>query len=154
VDVNTIMSVVTERFGSKADTVLGAVIDDSIRSQVEICVIGTTDVGTHRIARSGSRSLVGVGTKAATAAPVAASISSARQAEKTPLPEIDDSEERRVHESKLRNKSQEKHVEQDEFFFTSEGEQRGYFDKTDRNMWEGEDLDIPTYLRRGVRIVL
>jgi cell division protein FtsZ len=29
---------------------------------------------------------------------------------------------------------------------------RGYFDETSQNHWNGVDLDIPTYLRRGLRV--
>jgi cell division protein FtsZ len=42
-------------------------------------------------------------------------------------------------------------TEQNEFSF-AEVESRGYFDKTDRNLFEGQDLDVPTYLRKGVKI--
>ncbi len=46
-----------------------------------------------------------------------------------------------------------KPVAQDEFTF-NEVESRGFFDKTDRNLFEGQDLDVPTYLRKGIRIAL
>ena len=35
-----------------------------------------------------------------------------------------------------------------------EAESRGYFERTDRNLFEGQDLDVPTYLRKGIKIVL
>ncbi|MFN5560773.1 MAG: cell division protein FtsZ, partial [Opitutaceae bacterium] len=44
-------------------------------------------------------------------------------------------------------------TQQNEFSF-NEVESRGYFDKTDRNLFEGQDLDVPTYLRKGIKIVL
>jgi cell division protein FtsZ len=44
-------------------------------------------------------------------------------------------------------------IAQDEFAF-SEIESRGHFDKTDRNLFEGQDLDVPTYLRKGIRFAL
>ncbi len=43
---------------------------------------------------------------------------------------------------------------QNEFAFGTETESRGYFDKTDRNLFEGQDLDIPTYQRKGIKLVL
>ena len=43
---------------------------------------------------------------------------------------------------------------QDEFTFNEEDAQRGYFEKTDRNLYKDEDLDVPTYLRRGIKIKL
>ena len=31
-------------------------------------------------------------------------------------------------------------------------ENRGAFDKSDRNLFEGQDLDVPTYLRKGIKV--
>jgi len=42
-------------------------------------------------------------------------------------------------------------IDQDEFTF-GEAQNRGFFDKTDRNLFEGQDLDVPTYLRKGIKI--
>jgi len=33
-------------------------------------------------------------------------------------------------------------------------ENRGLFDETEQNLFNGEDLDVPTYLRRGIKIRL
>jgi cell division protein FtsZ len=40
---------------------------------------------------------------------------------------------------------------QEEFGF-GEVESRGHFEKTDRNLFDGQDLDVPTYLRKGIKI--
>jgi len=42
---------------------------------------------------------------------------------------------------------------QDEFTF-GEQESRGHFENTDRNLFEGQDLDVPTYLRKGIKLAL
>ena len=42
--------------------------------------------------------------------------------------------------------------QQEEFAFPSPEDNRGLFERTQRNIYEGEDLDIPTYLRRGMKI--
>jgi cell division protein FtsZ len=44
-------------------------------------------------------------------------------------------------------------LDQDEFGF-GELESRGHFEKTDRNLFDGQDLDVPTYLRKGIKITL
>jgi cell division protein FtsZ len=44
-----------------------------------------------------------------------------------------------------------KKIAQEEFGF-GELESRGHFEKTDRNLFDGQDLDVPTYLRRGLKI--
>ena len=36
----------------------------------------------------------------------------------------------------------------------TEQEVRGYFEHTDRNLFEGQDLDVPTYLRKGIKLSL
>ncbi|MDR1009764.1 MAG: cell division FtsZ family protein [Opitutaceae bacterium] len=43
---------------------------------------------------------------------------------------------------------------QDEFTFASADQQRGTFENSDRNLFEDQDLDRPTYLRRGIKIQL
>ena len=60
----------------------------------------------------------------------------------------------RVHDSKLPRKKKQANDDQDEFTFNEEDAQRGYFEKTDRNDYKDEDLDVPTYLRRGIKIKL
>ena len=54
----------------------------------------------------------------------------------------DSAEARNLHAAK---------VAQDEFGF-GEVERRGHFEKTDRNLFDGHDLDVPTYLRKGIKI--
>ena len=44
---------------------------------------------------------------------------------------------------------------QEEFGFQGpSAENRGAFDKSDRNLFEGQDLDIPTYLRKGIKVTV
>jgi cell division protein FtsZ len=49
-------------------------------------------------------------------------------------------------------KNKHETANQDEFTFIDMQAQRGYFDKTDRNLYRDEDLDVPTYLRRGIKV--
>ena len=44
-------------------------------------------------------------------------------------------------------------VAQEEFGF-GEIETRGQFERTERNLFDGQDLDVPTYLRRGIKVSL
>ena len=45
--------------------------------------------------------------------------------------------------------------DQNLFEFMQTENQRGIFgDHDNRNIYEGEDLDVPTYLRRGVKIAV
>ena len=46
-------------------------------------------------------------------------------------------------------------VDQNTFDFMEQENQRGIFDDlSSRNLYEGEDLDVPAYLRRGVKIAV
>ena len=58
-----------------------------------------------------------------------------------------------MHRSKL-GKKKHRSQDQDEFTFSEVDAQRGYFEQTDRNDYNEEDLDVPTYLRRGIKIRL
>jgi hypothetical protein len=41
------------------------------------------------------------------------------------------------------------------FEFMEASNQRGIFDDlAEKNLYEGEDLDVPSYLRRGVKIAV
>lgn len=133
--VNEIVAEVGKRFGSRENIVFGAVIDASQEQSLEICVLGKAEMDAARVA---------------TPEPVP------RQAVTTGLgleTEIsrDSRPPRPVHSSKLSRKKKPD-MDQDEFTFLEVDAQRGYFEKTDRNDYNGEDLDVPTYLRRGIRI--
>lgn len=145
--VNEIMTAVTDQFGRDSHVIMGAVIDESMQQRVEVCVLGTTDI---------------VGRGVLPRKPQTASRS---RTTATPQPQAEDV---RVKSSAAGNSEQKanapaaelplvhtstKPVAQDEFTF-GEIESRGFFDKTDRNLFEGQDLDVPTYLRKGIKISL
>ncbi len=126
--VNEIMDAVCEKFGSRQNTVLGAVIDGAMRDSIRITVIGTTDV-------SGA----GQSQRASASRPAMQTVPNARSSAPAPAAE----EARRLDER----------ASQHEFNFQN-GEERGFFDATETNLYNGEDLDIPTFLRRGIRVQL
>ncbi len=152
--VQHIMSVITERFGREPHVALGAVVDESWSRKIEIVVIGTTDLngrGTRRIPDRTARSRESARRAAAQAAnatgvpmldlavspgaPSAASSRAAATATVTP------------HAPKLARWP----AKQDEFSFAEE-ETRGAFDEGQRTIFEGEDLDVPTYRRKGIKL--
>lgn len=134
--VNQVMTTLGDKLGSRENLILGAMIDDSLHQQLEICIIGTTS-----LSRKGYTN------------PPPAAVSQNRPAAEQPLP----ASERLVpvHESKLKRSEKQPDLwDQNEFEFLADDEQRGFFDKTERNLYDGVDLDVPTYLRRGLRISL
>lgn len=138
--VNEIMSLVSKRFGSREDLIFGAVIDEARHESLEICVLGKADMEAAAIVVEPEAGPVGK--KSTTEGGLGLETEISKE-DKPPRP---------VHSSKLRNKQLPVEVNQDEFTFIDNDAQRGYFEKTDRNEYNGEDLDVPTFMRRGIKI--
>lgn len=140
--VNEIMNFVTEKFGSRENTVLGAVIDEGKTNTVEICVMGTTDMGGN---------FRGV-------QPAAHKAPAPREKPEPVRKPVTTSRSLRnpVTAGDARKKGQLELIPniQQELIFEGMEEHRGFFEETGRNEHEGFDLDVPTYLRRGIRVVL
>ena len=128
--VNEIMDAVCEKFGSRQNTVLGAVIDGAMKDAIRITVIGATDVANSPQAQAPR--LTNQRRPNAAPAPAPASPAAVAEADAARL---------------------DKKASQHEFDFQN-AEERGFFDSTEANLYNGEDLDIPTFLRRGIRIQL
>ncbi len=143
--VNELMSALTEEFGREAHVVMGAAIDEALQGRVEICVIGTTDLGTRNFVRR--------------PAPVSVRKPSDRTAGPTATssaPESNQNVKTSVSPAAPRSAATAVHTNkpaQGEFGFQgAPAENRGTFDKSDRNLFEGQDLDVPTYLRKGIKV--
>ena len=150
--VNELMTAVTERFGKESHIIMGAVIDESMPGHVEICVLGTSDMGGRGLPRRSlpprgrTPALLPVERTGASGTPMdkniaAAPAGAAHLAANEPAAPTPAEVARAAKAA------------QDEFSF-GEIESRGYFEKTDRNLFEGQDLDVPTYLRKGIKIIL
>lgn len=144
--VNELMTAITENFGRDSHIIMGAVIDESMPGRVEVCVLGTSDMGGRGVPprrpvttnRTKPQFIQQVETKT-TAAPAPAAA-----APMDDLPLNASPAAKAVHAAK---------VAQEEFGF-GEIESRGHFEKTDRTLFDGQDLDVPTYLRKGIKISL
>jgi cell division protein FtsZ len=126
--VNKAMDVVSEKFGCRNSIIMGASIDGSFYNQLRITVMGTV--------------------RSAAATKGFAPVSAASIPENEPVAKPLKSPEAFKQDQlvQLDKRAQE------EFAFPSPEDNRGLFEKTQRNIYEGEDLDIPTYLRRGIKI--
>ncbi|MEI7551080.1 MAG: cell division protein FtsZ [Verrucomicrobiota bacterium] len=142
--VNGLMTAITEQFGRESNIIMGAVIDETWADRVEVCVLGLCDPGTR--ATTARRPTPGSRTRSPFAAPEGAApppptpppptVRAGRSGPggaPAPVPPVEDT--------------------QHEFGF-GEVESRGHFEKTDRNLFDGYDLDVPAYLRKGVKISL
>ncbi len=133
--VNELMTAITGQYGRDSHVIMGSVIDEGMQQRLEVCVLGTTDLGGRnpapRRVSPASRSVV----------PFPARDSGEKSAGQ-PTPAAPAAADARMRPGSSG---------QDEFAF-DEVESRGHFDKTDRNLFEGQDLDVPTYLRKGIKI--
>jgi cell division protein FtsZ len=121
-DVNAAMEPLLERFGREAHVTVGASAEEG-RADAEIVVLGVSDVGARP-------------------RPAARPAAPARAAEEPPRG------------GARRGRDKAPAAGQDEFEFGTgdAGRGGGPFDRTDRNLFNGEDLDTPTFLRRGVTL--
>jgi cell division protein FtsZ len=131
--VNEIMNAIADQFGRDSHIIMGAVIDEGMQGRVEISVLGTSDMGAR-------------GVMARRPAPPRARLAAPRPEE--PAPRQDAAPTPAAPEAPVLPGIK---AMQDEFGF-GEVESRGQFERTDRNLFDGQDLDVPTYLRKGIKI--
>ena len=127
--VNEIMNSIADQFGRDSHIIMGAVIDEGMQGKVEISVLGTSDMGTR-------------GTLPRRQAP--SRFKATPQAVAEPAPE---------EPAETAPAANGRKPTQEEFGF-GEVESRGQFERTDRNLFDGSDLDVPTYLRKGIKIAI
>ena len=155
--VNELMTAITEQFGRDSHIIMGAVIDEEMKNRVEVCVIGTSDMGTRvSLPRRPSSRKSPLMRAEPTTAPAHDAASSAEHAAtpattaaRMPAAEMLPGGAETTLEKAAAAAADK--LAQEEFGF-GELESRGYFEKTDRNLFDGHDLDVPTYLRKGIKI--
>jgi cell division protein FtsZ len=133
--VNEIMTAIAEQFGRDSHIIMGAVIDEGMQGRVEISVLGTSDMGSR-------------GAVARRPVPARSRLPLTRPDEPAPRPEA--ARPAQAEEPALAPGPK---PSQEEFGF-GEVESRGQFERTDRNLFDGQDLDVPTYLRKGIKIAV
>jgi cell division protein FtsZ len=132
--VNEIMTAIAEQFGRDSHIIMGAVIDEAMQGRVEISVLGASDMGTR-------------GAVARRPVPPRARTAPARAEEPA------QGQEGPASAPQEPAAAPSVKAKQDEFGF-GEVESRGQFERTDRNLFDGQDLDVPTYLRKGIKIAV
>lgn len=149
--VNELMTAIAEQFGRDSHIIMGAVIDEDMAGRVEVCIIGTSDMGGRGMPARRPAPGAGRAKPLAPGGPVrpeyATAPGAAAAAKPATVVELPSSH------SPDAKQAQAAKAAQEEFGF-GEVESRGHFEKTDRNLFDGQDLDVPTYLRRGIKIAL
>lgn len=135
---------IREAFKAGEQVVFGAHVDENMGDEVRIIVLGAADLGTA--------------SPIADVAPPAQEVFHATSKPKETHPSrlsMNQKEAKKMVSKRGSKKKTSESLEQNTFSFMEDQNQRGIFDNLpSRNMYEGEDLDVPTYLRRGVQINL
>ena len=135
---------IREEFKAGEHIVFGAHVDENMGERVQITVLGATDLEA--------------GTPKADVAPsakeVITSLPKTKVAHSSKLKKEKLSKTgKKISTDSLRNKKEP--LDQNTFEFMEAENQRGIFgDSPSRNIYAGEDLDVPAYLRRGVKITI
>ena len=132
---------IRDEFKAGEHVVFGAHVDENLGDRVQIVVLGATDL------EAGMKADV-----APSAEQIMLDSTKAKQAHESKLRQ----QKKKAEPEKVKSRRQAKKdaLEQNTFDFMQDNNQRGIFDNSSRNMYEGEDLDVPAYLRRGVKISL
>ena len=130
------------RLANRAHVIMGAAIDDSFKGKLGVTVIATTSIVPRRPIQ-----------------PVPArTVMAARQGEsglmrpaatKSATPPVDHDGAAVCAKPSAPKKEAAKARQET---LPLEGVSRGRFDKSEPTLYEGEDLDVPTYLRRGISL--
>jgi len=132
---------IRDEFKAGEHVVFGAHVDENLGERVQIVVLGATDL------EAGMQADV-----APSAEQVMIASTKARQAHESKLRQQIKSSPKESNRVGKRGKKES--LEQNTFDFMEEQNQRGIFDDSSRNLYEGEDLDVPAYLRRGVKVAI
>lgn len=132
---------IREEFKAGEHVVFGAHVDENLGDRLQIIVLGATDL------EAGSKADV-----APSADQVMIASTKTKQAHQSKLRK--QAEKNMGTGTKGKKRGKKDSVDQNTFDFMDEKNQRGIFDDSSRNLYEGEDLDVPAYLRRGVKVAV
>jgi len=138
-EINRLMAEINERFGSGENSVMSVVIDEKMDNKLQICLLGTTPVDGATSIQPASTAI----DERSTDSPVEP-VNVAEASDPQLIPLVTEVCER------VLNVQQR----QGELALGLSNIQRGDFDKTECNLYDGVDLDVPTYLRQGIKIIL
>ena len=136
---------IREQFKAGEHVVFGAHVDENLGDRIQIIVLGATDLEAGM-----SADVAPVSEQVIEATPSVTKTSHPSKLESPPK----NSKPKTV-AKRTRFSHRKESEDQNTFDFMEEANQRGIFDDmSSRNLYEGEDLDVPAYLRRGVKIAV
>ena len=142
--VQSVSKEIRDSFKAGEEVVFGAHVDENMGDEIKITVLGVTALEPN--------------TPRADIAPAADQIleltAQSKQSHPSKL-EVQKSRkvDKKSYSNRLNRRRKNENIDQNTFSFMEEQNQRGIFDDLpNKNIYEGEDLDVPAYLRRGVQI--
>jgi len=169
----------SQKFGSPARVAFGAIADESFGDRIEVCAMGISEVEEPKAQPqaeepraeeqpSQTTAEAAISQSPAPQQNVCAAVSApapiSSAAGKPPVLAAEERAHKRRRsffsfknekdESSKKDEHAQTPISQGEFGFMELSQQRGFFGDTPPNIRNGIDLDVPTYMRRGIRIVL
>jgi cell division protein FtsZ len=120
-----LLNTLTEKFKGYQQTFIGASVDINRQETVELCVLGVPK----------------------------SNISKAHHSKRPLRKDLSDASSHKLTSDTIPAFGGSARLKQDEFRFISEEASRGYFHQTEHTEWEGVDLDVPTFIRKGIKII-
>ncbi len=145
--VNELMNAVNEEFGREANVIFGAVIDEAMQGRVELCVIGTTELGGRNFVRRP----VPVRKPEK---PAATTTTAAPDSNPTVTTRITAGSSTPPAPAAGKTGHGHKPLQAELGFVEEPGAPRGAFGQAHGNFFEGQDLDVPTYFRKGIKVTV
>jgi cell division protein FtsZ len=142
--VQSVSKEIRDSFKAGEDVVFGAHVDENMGEEVKIIVLGVTalEPTTPRAdVAPASHDVLEFTAETHQSHPSKLDINKSRKADN------------KNKGNRLHKRKKGENLDQNTFSFMEEQNQRGIFDDLPtKNIYEGEDLDVPAYLRRGVQI--
>ena len=138
------------RHANRAHVIMGAAIDEAYRGKLAVTVIAAANILPRRVVPQAVSSTKPAGFVRATEAPVYRTARPAPVPATAPAAVPQSAIEASVTELVVAAKKSSPKAKQENL--PLEGVSRGRFDKSEPTLYNGEDLDVPTFIRRGVNL--
>jgi cell division protein FtsZ len=132
------------RAASRANVIMGAAIDEEFRGRLAVTVIVATTVAPKKVLPATQPKTI-LPRRAVESIPSRSGFAAATGSSTTAMTPVTPARHVPVEQKKEFAKPKQETL-------PLEGVSRGRFDKSEPTLYDGEDLDVPTFLRRGVSL--
>lgn len=126
-ELKSVLINAASKFSNNENVVFGAIIDKEMSQEIEVFAIGLEFSNVVQEVKAEQES---------------ESVTFPKEHNRLYKPQV----------QRLRAKPKQNNDLQGEFDFVEDELERGYFESTPRNLYEGKDLDVPTFMRAQIKI--